>query len=281
MVFIDPTNAKIRPKKGSHTAYLEQIPIHGGPKLELGMTEFSQWKENNFNPSAADHVVRLTANRASQITDEPSLRDILVQCFRQPSPDFDEQDPSLLSLAYYPIQIVISEWNFYTMLLSRYVKHYEYAIISSEASVQLSNLEELLPWRRRCVRSQQRLHLLYVFIDSHLQNSRNEELKRIWKPILQDINHFSSQIGDWASFLGSMVTQLDTHQALVEARSVRRFTYVVLAFTALSLVTSIFSMTDEVLPWGSRFWIYIVIAVPFTFFVLLGYFTLSKNLGRA
>lgn len=78
-----------------------------------------------------------------------------------------------------------------------------------------------------------------------------------------------------------MVSYLDAHQSLIEARSVRRFTYVVLAFTALSLVTSIFSMTDEVLPWGSRFWIYIVIAVPFTVVVLLGYFTLSRNLGRA
>jgi Mg2+ and Co2+ transporter CorA len=78
-----------------------------------------------------------------------------------------------------------------------------------------------------------------------------------------------------------MVTQLDTHQALIEARSVRRFTYVVLAFTALSLVTSIFSMTDEVLPWSGRFWIYFVIAIPFTLIVLLGYFALSRNLGKA
>jgi hypothetical protein len=78
-----------------------------------------------------------------------------------------------------------------------------------------------------------------------------------------------------------MVSQLDTHQSLIEARSVRRFTYVVLAFTALSLVTSVFSTTDEVLPWGSQFWVYIVIAVPFTLFVVLGYFTLSKNSGRA
>jgi hypothetical protein len=92
-----------------------------------------------------------------------------------------------------------------------------------------------------------------VFIDSHLESSPNDELKAIWHPILQDVDNFSSQIGDWASFLGSMVMQLDTHQSLVEARSVRRFTYVVLAFASLSLVTSIFSMTDEVLPWGGRF----------------------------
>jgi Mg2+ and Co2+ transporter CorA len=77
-----------------------------------------------------------------------------------------------------------------------------------------------------------------------------------------------------------MVSQLDIYQSLIEARSVRCFTYVVLAFTALSLVTSIFSMRDEILPWGSRSWIFIVVAVPFTLFVLLGYFTLSENLGR-
>lgn len=245
------------------------------------MTEFSKWGNNNNNPPAADQTTRSIANRDSLIDEQPSLREMLVQCFRQPSLDFHEQDPSLLTLAYHPIQIVIKEWNFFTMLLSRYVKHYEYAIISYEAGVQLSNLEELLPWRRRCVRSQKRLHLLYLFIESHLQNTCNEELKRIWKPILQDVNHFSSQIGDRASFLGSMVTQLDTHQALIEARSVRRFTYVVLAFTALSLATSIFSMTDEVLPWSGRFWIYFVIAIPFTLIVLLGYFALSRNLGGA
>jgi hypothetical protein len=77
-----------------------------------------------------------------------------------------------------------------------------------------------------------------------------------------------------------MVTQLDTYQSLIEARSVRRFTYVVIAFTALSLVTSIFSMTDEVLPWGGRFWMYFAIAIPFTAFVLFGYFAISRNLGR-
>jgi hypothetical protein len=261
---------------------LKQVPLHGGgPKLGLSITKFSKWQSNSDNVMTTNNARNLSAARASNTTEEPSLRDILIQCFQQPSPDFDAQDPSLLSLAYHPIRIVISEWNFYKMLLSRYVEHYEYALISSEASVQLSNLEELLPWRRRCARSLQRLCLLCVFIESHLQDIHNEKLKSVWTPVLQDIDHFSSQISNWATFLGSMVSQLDTHQSLIEARSVRRFTYVVLAFTALSLVTSIFSMTDEVLPWGSRFWIYVVIAVPFTLFVLLGYFTLSRNLGRA
>jgi hypothetical protein len=281
LVFVDPTNAYVRMSTDLSKPCLKQVPLHGGgPKLGLSITKFSKWQSNSDNVMTTNNARRPSDGRASNTTEELSLRDILIQCFQQPSPDFDAQDPSLLSLAYHPIRIVISEWNFYTMLLSRYVEHYEYALISSEASVQLSNLEELLPWRRRCARSQQRLCLLRVFIESHLQDIHNEKLKSIWKPVLQDIDHFSSQISNWASFLGSMVSQLDTHQSLIEARSVRRFTYVVLAFTALSLVTSIFSMTDEVLPWGSRFWIYIVIAVPFTLFVLLGYFTLSKNLGR-
>ncbi|OWY55384.1 hypothetical protein AALT_g6987 [Alternaria alternata] len=282
LVFVDPTNAYVRMSTDLSKPCLKQVPLHGGgPKLGLSITKFSKWQSNSDNVMTTNNARNLSAARASNTTEEPSLRDILIQCFQQPSPDFDAQDPSLLSLAYHPIRIVISEWNFYTMLLSRYVEHYEYALISSEASVQLSNLEELLPWRRRCARSLQRLCLLRVFIESHLQDIHNEKLKSVWTPVLQDIDHFSSQISNWATFLGSMVSQLDTHQSLIEARSVRRFTYVVLAFTALSLVTSIFSMTDEVLPWGSRFWIYVVIAVPFTLFVLLGYFTLSRNLGRA
>lgn len=203
LVFVDPTNADVRTSMELSNPCLKQAPLHGGgPKLGLSITKFSNWQDNNDNLMTKDNARNSSTARASNTTEEPSLRDILIQRFQQPSPDFDAQDPSLLSLAYHPIRIVVSEWNFYTMLLSRYVEHYEYALISSEASVQLSNLEELLPWRRRCARSQQRLCLLRVFIESHLQDIHNEKLKSVWKPAFQDIDHFSSQISNWASFFG-------------------------------------------------------------------------------
>jgi hypothetical protein len=76
-----------------------------------------------------------------------------------------------------------------------------------------------------------------------------------------------------------MITQLDTHQSLVETRSVKRFPYVILVFTSLSFVTSVFSMTEKVLPWGGRFWICFATATPFPAFVLFASFALSRNLG--
>ena len=77
-----------------------------------------------------------------------------------------------------------------------------------------------------------------------------------------------------------MVPLLNTHQSLIEAQSVRRLTYIVLVFTSFSLVASILSMTEHVLPWGGHIWIYFAIAVPLTVVVFFSYLLGPRILGR-
>ena len=191
------------------------------------------------------------------------------------------ENPSLLSFAYFPTQLVIAEWMRYALLLSRYVKHYEYALVSSNVSLKQSKVKELLPWRRRCVRSGHKLDFLRRSIKHHFFTAQTSEVQDRWRPILEDIDHVSSQIAEWATFLNSMVPMMDSHQSLVEAQSVRHLTYVVLVFSSLGLVASIFSMSEKVLPWGGgNVWLYFAVSVPFTVLVLCLYFLFSSVLGR-
>lgn len=157
---------------------------------------------------------------------------------------------------------------FYSLLLSRYVQHYEYTLISFKSSLGEAELRKLQPWRRRCIRSQQKLDLLRMFIQEYTKNRPDVRADDVWDHMLNDVNHISKQITHWASFLNSMVPLLDTHQSLVEAQDVRRLTYLVLVFVPFSLIASIFSMADKVLPWGSHFWLYFAVSVPFTVLIL-------------
>jgi hypothetical protein len=211
---------------------------------------------------------------------QESLLNQLTRHFRNQSTLMSAHTPSLLDFTYYPAQLMISEWLQYSLLLSRYVKHYEYALVSSNLSLKQSKIEELLPWRRRCTQSLYKLELFRTSIESHIEQA-DSEAEKTWKPILRDVEHVSSQITHWAAFLNSMVPFLDTHHSLIEAQSVRRLTYIVLVFTSLSLVASILSMTDQVLPWGGDMGIYFAIAVPLTAVVLLLCLLMTRFLGRS
>lgn len=41
---------------------------------------------------------------------------------------FDPQDPSLISLAYYSLRIVVAEWVKYIAFMHTSLKHYEYSV---------------------------------------------------------------------------------------------------------------------------------------------------------
>lgn len=244
--------------------------MQGGPESFVSSPPFSVWK--------AAGVQEPKRPRSLGNNFDPLIKK-LVDFLEVLPPAFSASNPSLHSLAYYPLRVVISEWMSYSLLLSRYVQHYEYTLISFKSSLDEMELIKLQPWRRRCIRSQQRLDLLRMFIQEYTENRSDVGSNDVWDSILNDVNHVSKQITHWASFLDSMVPLLDTHQSLVEAQDVRRLTYLVLVFVPLSLVASIFSMAEKVLPWGSHFWLYFAVSVPFTVMFLVSLALLPRILS--
>lgn len=69
--------------------------------------------------------------------------------------------PSILSLAYYPLQSAISEWMLYRLLMSRYIKYDEYSFPAVPSVLEELATDILDPYRRRR-RSQQSLHKLQM-----------------------------------------------------------------------------------------------------------------------
>jgi hypothetical protein len=73
--------------------------------------------------------------------------------------------PSILSTSYYPIRIILSEWNFYIHLTSRFSKYYEYSLRDITTRLHNEDIVDLQRWRRRCKQSRHKLALLFKYIN--------------------------------------------------------------------------------------------------------------------
>jgi hypothetical protein len=67
--------------------------------------------------------------------------------------------------------------------------------------------------------------------------------------------------------LTSLAGVVGNKQAINEARSVRVLTVLGMAILPLSLVASLFSMSGNFSPGGSRFWVYFAVSIPLVFLV--------------
>ena len=256
IILVDATKADVVSGiTGSNSVAYKQVPLQGGPEDFIDPPPFSVW-----NASSAQEPKRPTSSGSAF---DPLIKK-LADYLEVLPPAFDASDPSLHSLAFYPLRVVISEWMYYSLLLSRYVQYYESTLISMKSGLGETELRKLLPWRRRCIRSQQRLELLRRFILGYPDNPPGVHANDVRDHLLDDVENITKQITYWASFLDSMVSLLDTHKSLIEAQDVRRLTYLVFVFVPLSLVASVFSMSDRMLPWNSHFWLYFAVAIPFT-----------------
>lgn len=203
-----------------------------------------------------------------------SMLGSLVHYFRtQPPPGFQAASTGILSLGYYPIRIVVAEWNFYTHLTSRYSKYYEYSLRDITSRLHDNDLVDLQRWRRRSRQSRHKLALLVEFVDSWMQH---EDDKETWNMILKDINYLRQQLQDYGQSLEQMVTVatsmvqlLDSRRSILEAVNVRRLTYIALVFVPLAWVASLFSMSDVYSPGHERFWVYFATALPLLGLVLV------------
>lgn len=208
-----------------------------------------------------------------------SLVENLLWYYKQRPPALDLDNPSLLSLMYYPVRIVSSKWMLYVLLLNIYYKSHEYSVNSSRAEGVLeAGLNDLQRWRRRTKQSLGKISLITDFIKLHDPAPKepqpshtalsDHELSDICSLLLKDFDHIVEEIKDYRhgmDFLISISTamfQLSVaRQSIHEAINIRRLTYVALFSAPLGLVAAVFSMSADFLPGKPRFWVFIVTAV--------------------
>ena len=232
-------------------------PLHGGFEDFVESTSFS-----SFRSSTDDHS-----------WDKNSVLEGLLHYFRNNPPGFTATQPSILSLGYYPMRIILAEWIIYTNLMSRYFKYYEYSLHGIQARPHDSDIVDLQRWRRRSMQSQHKLSLLAEFISYWLEKEAN---KQPWDMVLKDIDYVLSKLRYYSNLLEqmiplatSMVQLLDSQFSTLEAANVRRLTYIALVFVPLSWVASLFSMSDKYAPGNELFWVYFATALPVLLLVLL------------
>lgn len=197
------------------------------------------------------------------------MLDHLVYYLERSTPGCTVDEPTMLSLSYYPTRIVLAEWKMYTHLMNRYFKYYEYTLRDIEQRLHDSDIVDLQRWRRRGMQSRHKLTLLTEFIDYWLQQEHQESDRKPWSLVQRDIQHLQSNLEHYSRSLEqmvpiatSMVQLLDSRRGILEASHVGRLTFIALVFVPLSWVSSIFSMSDGYSPGHEHFWVYFATSVP-------------------
>jgi hypothetical protein len=209
---------------------------------------------------------------ASQAPAGP-LEDVLLYWERNTPTNFDASNPSLRSLAYYPLRIVAAEWVKYVEVMQHCIKTYEYKGNELPDLDKFNmDLRELQAWRLRTLNSQQKIGSIIRKLRSYNFKERDDKTD----PLLEDYEVVSSNIQSAGARLENMlpvVTSLvqiiDARQSFAETANISRLTILALVFVPLTFVSSLFSMNTENLPGSSHFWVYFVVAIPVTILVYL------------
>lgn len=258
IILTDPTVKTVlespRPNPGDNV-YRTAEPLHGG------FEDFEQ-------------LAYFSSNTPVVGWDKSSMLQSIVHYFQKHPPGFDVTQPTILSIGYYPLRIVMAEWMLYSQLVSRYLKYYEYSLQALHRRPHESDIVDLQRWRRRISQSQHKLHLLAEFIDHWLPAEPGN--KQPWEMLLKDIGYIRSQLQAYSSSMEravpvatAMVQLLDAKNSVRQAANVTLLTYIALVFVPLSWVTGLFSMSDGYSPGQEHFWLYFATALPLALVVLL------------
>ncbi|OTB08926.1 hypothetical protein M426DRAFT_18323 [Hypoxylon sp. CI-4A] len=124
-------------------------PLHNNIEDFRTPISFSNYQSSGYSPSALGFPIQ-----------------ILQDCLAETSPDvFD-----LLSLAYYPLRMVIGEWMLYSQVMARYLAYYEYSFkdIKSVISGGRDDMVSLQKWRHRSIQTQFKIQSTRQYISYHL-----------------------------------------------------------------------------------------------------------------
>jgi len=181
---------------------------------------------------------------------------------------FDQSNPSILSLAWYPLNIVAAEWVKYVEVMRHCVKKYEYQS-NQMADLDRFNVDlpELQSWQRRIMASQAKIKPLILMLEPH--DSQDLRLLQDFKSISSNIEIVGRRLENMLLVVTSLAQIMDARQSHAETADVHRLTILALLFVPLSYVSSLFSMNSDNLPGSRHFWVYLAVALPVTLLVFL------------
>ena len=201
------------------------------------------------------------------------LEDLLSYWKDTLPPAFKADLPTLLSVAYYPLKLVVAEWVSYVEVMAHSIKQYEYSI---EASAEIdvlaklgTDLRSLQVWGRRSMETIYKLRSVARFLQSCNVPSLGIPEYAL---IVEDYEHISEMVELYSHRMESMVpvvTSLvqiaDTRRSLKEAENVTRLTNLALLFIPLSFVSGLFSMNNDISAHSLK--VYCSVAIPLCVFV--------------
>jgi len=200
----------------------------------------------------------------------------LVRYWGHASPAcFDPRDPTIQSIAYYPLRIIAAEWVKYIWVMRHCIKMYEFQ------GSHLANLDkfdtdirELQSWRRRTLTSRQKIKSVLRNLESHhssdiVQCTAIRQLTEDFKVIISDIENAGQSLENMLLVVTSLVQIIDARQSYAETANISRLTILALVFVPLGYISSLFSMNPGNMPGSQHFWVYFAVAVPVTVIVFI------------
>ena len=236
----------------------------------------------NLHPFLGYHEDFLDAPKFS--SDWTTLEDVpragmaseIVQYWDRNIPScFDAKNPTLESLAYYPLKIVAAEWVKYVAVMQFCMKLYEY---QGDRLPNLdrfnTDLRELQGWRRRSMMSQHKVRSIIRQLKarSHHGSKHQPEISYLiddFKVISGNIEEAGRRLENILPVVTSLVQIIDARRSFAETTNISRLTILALVFVPLNFVSSLFSMNDHNAPGASGFWVYFAVAIPITLLVFI------------
>lgn len=215
------------------------------------------------------------AKKVSEYIKRDSMLSDLVQYWKYANPRcFDPTDPSIQSLAYYPLRIVAAEWVKYIAVMQHCIKLYEYEGNHLDLEKFNMDLRELQGWRRRSMVSQHKVRVVIRHLRMH--NSVQPEhcadvglILEDYEAIHRNIEEAGRRLENMLPVVTSLVQIIDARQSFAETANISRLTVLALVFVPLSYVSSLFSMNTTNMPGSPYFWVYFAVAIPVTLVVFL------------
>lgn len=175
----------------------------------------------------------------------PNLREDLLRLIQTSASEWNSKEPSILSLAHYPIKITTAEWMLYSLLMGRYVKFFEHSLDATGAWIsqfESRDILELYRWRRRGQQSLHKLKMTRSFVE--YWGAKDPTTPSTWSPLISGFQHLEEQIEQHShslealtSLITSLMQLLDSHKTIAQAGDVQRLSYIAMLFIPLSYVS--------------------------------------------
>lgn len=217
-----------------------------------------------------------------------SLFEDLVHCWRNKEPQsFDMNSPTLVSLSYYPLRIIATEWMMYLEAMYYSIKQHEYAPTSIPAALRQvtllnTDLYALQAWSRRSMETSFKIQDVISFLNHQKNQDRDVDSCKL---LIEDYEFIASRVESYSArfeasspIVTSLIQIIDSQQSLRETANITRLTYLALIFLPLTFVSGLLSMNEQSAPGNKVICIYLVIAIPICTLVLCVAYPLRRTL---